>query len=61
MLQEVAIEYAQKNGRPLVLIVNNVQFFNNDDDGRNIFLPFQQRAEEWGPSGENRSSHEALG
>ena len=51
MLHVVAVQYAKKNNRPLVLIINNVQFFRNDDNGKNMILQFLQRAEEWGPSG----------
>jgi hypothetical protein len=38
-------------GSPLVVIVNNVQYFHNDDDGRNMLLQLQQRAESWAASG----------
>lgn len=34
-----------------MLILNNVHFFKNDDDGKNMLLQFQQRAEAWAASG----------
>ncbi len=51
-LEKVALRSARRTGRPLVLIVNNVHFFKNDDDGRNMLLQLQQRAEAWAASGE---------
>ncbi|KAF8918241.1 hypothetical protein CPB85DRAFT_1214477 [Mucidula mucida] len=50
-LEKVALRSARRTGRPLVLIVNNVHFFKNDDDGRNMLLQLQQRAEAWAASG----------
>lgn len=50
-LEKVALRSAKKRGRPLVLIINNVHFFKNDDEGRNMLLQFQQRAEAWAASG----------
>ncbi|KAK7691757.1 hypothetical protein QCA50_005158 [Cerrena zonata] len=50
-LEKVALRYSRRTGRPLVLIINNVQFFKNDDDGRNMLLQLQQRAEAWSASG----------
>lgn len=38
-------------GRPPVLILNNVHFFHNDEEGRNMLLQLQQRAEAWAASG----------
>lgn len=54
-LEKVALRYSQKQGRPPVLIINNVHYFNNDDDGRDMLLQLQQRAEAWAASGEFRS------
>lgn len=51
MLEEVAKRYTKKNKKPLVLILNNIQYFQNNDEGRDLLLQFQQRAEEWSPSG----------
>ncbi|KAI0343706.1 hypothetical protein BDW22DRAFT_1328723 [Trametopsis cervina] len=50
-LEKVALRYSDKKGRPLVLILNNVHFLKNDDEGQNILLQFQQRAEAWAASG----------
>ncbi|TDL23030.1 hypothetical protein BD410DRAFT_769446 [Rickenella mellea] len=50
-LEKVALRSARKKGRPLVLILNNVHFFQHDDDGRNMLLQLQQRAEAWAESG----------
>ncbi|KAJ7099594.1 hypothetical protein B0H15DRAFT_920319 [Mycena belliarum] len=50
-LEKVALKAARRRGRPLVLIVNNVHFFKNDDSGRSMLLQLQQRAEAWAASG----------
>ncbi|KAH9944767.1 hypothetical protein B0H21DRAFT_694510 [Amylocystis lapponica] len=50
-LEKVALRYSRRKGRPLVLVFNNMQFFKNDDDGRNMLLQLQQRAESWAASG----------
>ncbi|KAF9243146.1 hypothetical protein BU15DRAFT_86548 [Melanogaster broomeanus] len=50
-LEKVALRCARRTGRPLVLVFNNVQHFNNDDDGRNMLLQLQQRAEAWAAGG----------
>ncbi|KAI0790575.1 hypothetical protein C8Q75DRAFT_762549 [Abortiporus biennis] len=50
-LEKVALRYSRRTGRPLVLIINNVHFFQNNDEGRNILLQMQQRAEAWSASG----------
>ncbi|KAJ7502952.1 hypothetical protein B0H11DRAFT_612319 [Mycena galericulata] len=50
-LEKVALKVARRRGKPLVLIVNNVHFFKNDDEGRNMLLQLQQRAESWAASG----------
>ncbi|KAF9469981.1 hypothetical protein BDZ94DRAFT_1243679 [Collybia nuda] len=50
-LEKVALRSARRTGRPLVLIINNVHFFKNDDEGRNMILQLQQRAEAWAASG----------
>jgi hypothetical protein len=42
-LEKVALRSARRTGRPLVLILNNVHFFKNDDDGKNMLLQLQQR------------------
>lgn len=51
-LEKVALRISAKRGhRPLILIVNNIHFFKNDDEGRNLLLQLQQRAEAWAASG----------
>ncbi|SJK97828.1 uncharacterized protein ARMOST_01083 [Armillaria ostoyae] len=50
-LEKVALKVAREKGRPLVLIVNNVHYLKNDDDGRNVLLQLQQKAESWAASG----------
>jgi hypothetical protein len=50
-LEKVALRSARRTGRPLVLIFNNIHFFKNDDEGRNMLLQLQQRAESWAASG----------
>ncbi|KAF8806546.1 hypothetical protein BYT27DRAFT_7233914 [Phlegmacium glaucopus] len=50
-LEKVALRSAPKRGRPLVLIINNVHFFQNDEAGRSMLLQLQQKAEAWAASG----------
>ncbi|KAH9048042.1 hypothetical protein EDB84DRAFT_1459069 [Lactarius hengduanensis] len=50
-LEKVALRLAKKSGRPLVLVINNVHLFNNDDSGKYMLLQLQQRAEAWAASG----------
>ncbi|KNZ74896.1 hypothetical protein J132_05895 [Termitomyces sp. J132] len=50
-LEKVALRSARKTGRPLVLIINNIHFLKNDDEGRNMILQLQQKAEAWAASG----------
>lgn len=50
-LEKVALRSARLTGRPLVLIMNNVHFFKNDDEGQKMILQLQQRAESWAASG----------
>jgi hypothetical protein len=50
-LEKVALRSARKTGRPLVLIINNIHFLKNDDEGRGMILQLQQRAESWAASG----------
>ncbi|KAF8162361.1 hypothetical protein BJ912DRAFT_1035242 [Pholiota molesta] len=37
--------------KPLVLVINNVHFFQNNDEGRNMLLQLQQKAESWAAGG----------
>ncbi|KAF8273393.1 hypothetical protein EI94DRAFT_1563817, partial [Lactarius quietus] len=50
-LEKVALRSAKRTGKPLVLVLNNVHLFNNDDGGKNMLLQLQQRAEAWAASG----------
>lgn len=50
-LEKVAIRCYRRRHKPLVLIINNVHFFHNNEDGRNMLLQLQQRAESWAASG----------
>lgn len=50
-VEKVALRYSRRTGRSLVLIFNNVHFFQNDENGRNMLLQLQQRAEAWAASG----------
>ncbi|KAF8911485.1 hypothetical protein CPB84DRAFT_920164 [Gymnopilus junonius] len=50
-LEKVALRCAPKRGKPFVLVINNVHFFENDDEGRNMLLQLQQKAEAWAASG----------
>ncbi|PPQ98405.1 hypothetical protein CVT24_004084 [Panaeolus cyanescens] len=50
-LEKVALQQARVRQKPLVLIINNVHFFQNDEEGRNMLLQLQQKAEAWAASG----------
>jgi len=50
-LEKVALKLAKRRGRPLVIVFNNVHFLGNSEEGRNILLQLQQRAEPWAESG----------
>jgi hypothetical protein len=50
-LEKVALRMAKKRGKPLVLVFNNIHYFNNDEAGRNVLLQLQSRAESWAASG----------
>ncbi|KAJ3511775.1 hypothetical protein NLJ89_g3900 [Agrocybe chaxingu] len=50
-LEKVALRCARIRGKPLVLIINNVHFFQNNDDGKHMLLQLQQKAEAWAASG----------
>jgi hypothetical protein len=53
-LEKVALRCAPKRGRPLVLVINNIHFFQNDEAGRSMLLQLQQKAEVWAASGKLR-------
>lgn len=50
-LEKVALRCARVREKPLVFIINNVHFFQNDEAGRNMLLQLQQKAEAWAASG----------
>lgn len=50
-LEKVALRAAPKRGKPFVLIINNIHFFQNNDEGRSMLLQLQQKAEAWAASG----------
>lgn len=50
-LEKVALRCAKKRGKPFVLVVNNIHFFPNDEEGKNLILQLQQKAEAWAASG----------
>ncbi|KLO17622.1 hypothetical protein SCHPADRAFT_809666, partial [Schizopora paradoxa] len=50
-LEKVALRMARDMKRPMVLVLNNVHFFQHTDEGRNMLLLLQQRAEAWAESG----------
>ncbi|KAG2015592.1 hypothetical protein CC2G_008849 [Coprinopsis cinerea AmutBmut pab1-1] len=50
-LEKVALQAAKDRGKPWVLIINNIHYFQNDDEGRNFILQLQQKAEAWAASG----------
>jgi hypothetical protein len=59
-LEKVALRSAKGTGRPLVLVLNNIHLFNNDDGGKDMLLQLQQRAESWAASGEWCHSSEGV-
>lgn len=50
-LQKVALNKKRKNGKPLILIVNSMHLFRDDDEGRDMLELLQQRAEAWAATG----------
>jgi len=50
-LEKVALRVARRKGRPLVLVINNVHLFQNSDEGKNMLIQLQQRAESWAGCG----------
>ncbi|CAJ0646659.1 9139_t:CDS:2 [Entrophospora sp. SA101] len=47
MIELVAVKYSRRRGRPLVLIINNIHAFKDDEDGEDLLELLQQRAESW--------------
>ncbi len=50
MVDLVAIKYVKRRGRPLILIINNIHAFKDDEDGEDLLELLQQRAESWAAS-----------
>jgi hypothetical protein len=50
-LEKVALRRHRKTGQPLIMIFNNVHLLPNNEDGKNLLLQLQQRAEVWCESG----------
>jgi hypothetical protein len=50
-LEKVAIRRAARTGRPIVLVFNNIHLFKHDDEGNQLLLQLQQKAESWAESG----------
>ena len=50
-LEKVALKHAQETGKPLVLVINDAHHFNHNENGKNLLLQLQQRAEAWAASG----------
>jgi hypothetical protein len=46
-LEKVALKLRKARGRPLLLIINNIHFFKDDDAGLGLLEILQQRAEIW--------------
>ncbi|CAG8478432.1 10072_t:CDS:2 [Diversispora eburnea] len=51
IIEEVAYIYKRRHKRPLVLIINNVHSFKDDEDGSDLLELLQQRAEYWATGG----------
>ncbi|WVW84094.1 hypothetical protein I302_106123 [Kwoniella bestiolae CBS 10118] len=50
-LEKVALRYARKNKRPLVMAFNNIHLFPNTPEGHGLLHQLQQRAEAWAEGG----------
>ena len=59
-LEKVALRSVEKRGRPWVLIINNIHYFQNDEAGRNMILQLQQKAEAWAASGQQSFSFSSI-
>jgi hypothetical protein len=47
MIELVAFKYQRRRGRPLVLVINNIHAFGDDEDGNDLLEILHQRAESW--------------
>ena len=59
-LNHVAEALSKKLERRLVLIFNNVHYFQHTSQGRNVLLQLQQRAEFWAENGEHVKRSEGM-
>lgn len=50
-LEKVALKMRKARGRPLLLMINNIHLFRDDEAGRNLLEILQQRAGEIVPLG----------
>ncbi|KAJ9107479.1 hypothetical protein QFC21_000932 [Naganishia friedmannii] len=50
-LEKVAMRYTLKNGRPIVLVFNNIHLLPNNEEGYAMIHQLQQRAEAWAEAG----------
>ena len=46
-LEKVALSMRKRRGKPLLMIINNVHLFKDDEPGRHLLEILQQRAEIW--------------
>ncbi|RIB22207.1 hypothetical protein C2G38_2014459 [Gigaspora rosea] len=47
IVEKVAIKHYKKRGRPLVLVINHIHAFKDDEEGEDLLELLQQRAESW--------------
>jgi len=50
-VEKVALRFAKKRNRPLVLVIKNIHLFEDDAKGHERILQLQQKAEAWADSG----------
>ncbi|KAJ2922672.1 hypothetical protein H1R20_g14415, partial [Candolleomyces eurysporus] len=50
-LEKVALRCAKRRGKPFVLVINNIHHFRNNEEGRDLILQLQQKAEAWAAGG----------
>lgn len=50
-LEKVALRYAERRGRPLVLAISDLHLLPNDEEGVAMIHQLQQRAEAWAEAG----------
>ncbi|KAK4218365.1 hypothetical protein QBC37DRAFT_305822 [Rhypophila decipiens] len=46
-LEKVALKRRKRDGKPLVLIINQMHLIRDDEDGKDLIELLQQRAEQW--------------